>query len=62
MNPWTVRYDNETGPDDDSFHEFWIVSDGVKDFESDNKNDAVWLCTALNEYRCTILQQLPTQA
>lgn len=44
---WTIQYDNDTGPDDDSFWEWWTVSDGVKNFKCDNEQDAKWLLALL---------------
>jgi len=45
---WSVQYDNDVGPDDDGFWEWWNVSDGHKSFRSKNREDAKWLCNILN--------------
>lgn len=40
---WTITYENDTGPDDDGFWEWWTVSNGTTSFECDSKADAEWL-------------------
>lgn len=45
---WTIEYDNDTGPSDDSFSETWIVTDGVKSFEASSQEVAEWLRDTLN--------------
>lgn len=45
---WRINYENDTGPGDDSFREWWVVTDGEKYFEAGNKEDAEWLCNLLN--------------
>jgi len=47
---WIIEYDNDTGPDDDGFAEWWIVTDGEKDFKCRKESDAEWLCDVLNAY------------
>lgn len=45
---WKIQYDNDTGPDDESFLEWWTVTDGEKTFDCSNEDDAKWLCELLN--------------
>jgi hypothetical protein len=50
MNQWKIEYDNETGPNDDGFLEWWIVTNGKdKLFKCYNKVNAKWLCDTLNK-------------
>ena len=42
---WTVEYNNDTGPDDEGFWEWWAVTDGKRNFDQD---DAAWLVYTLN--------------
>jgi hypothetical protein len=46
---WKVDYDNDTGPDDGGYSEWWIVTNGDKYFTSRSESDAIWLCGLLNE-------------
>lgn len=48
---WRVEYDNDTGPEDDSFIEWWIVTNGEERFTSKVRSYAVRLCSKLNEER-----------
>lgn len=50
---WTVDYDNDVGPYDEGFWEWWTVSNGVKSFKCDSKDDADWLCSILNSLEAT---------
>jgi len=46
--PWPApEYDNDTGPNDESFWEFWRI-EGVADF--DNKEDAEFAHRACNSH------------
>jgi hypothetical protein len=45
---WTIEYDNDTGPNDGGFWEWWTVSDGAHSFKCDSEEDAKWLCDLLN--------------
>lgn len=45
---WKVEYDNDTGPNDDNYYQFWTISDGNKVFTCYNEEDADWLCKLLN--------------
>ena len=44
---WTIEYDNDTGPSDEGFWEWWTVSNGERAFKCDSEQDAVWLCDML---------------
>ena len=50
MSMWRVEYENDTGPDDDCFYEWWIVTDGERVFKCDAESDAHWLLHILG--RC----------
>ena len=45
---WTIEYDNDTGPDDGGFWQWWTVTNGEKSFKSDDEDDAKWLAGVLN--------------
>lgn len=45
---WRIEYDNDVGPDDGGFWEWWTVTDGTKSFKCDSKPEAEWLCAKLN--------------
>lgn len=47
---WTIEHDNDTGPNDESYHEWWMISNGDKSFKCTDEADAKWLCAALNVY------------
>ena len=47
---WTIEYDNDTGPMDEGFWEWWTVTDGTKSFKCNSESEAKWLCDILNEY------------
>jgi hypothetical protein len=38
---WVIGYDNDTGPDDDYFAEWWLVTNGDKIFKAENEADAI---------------------
>lgn len=48
---WKVKYDNDTGPDDDSFWEWWsVVNDaGVCAAKCDTEQRAKLIAELLNE-------------
>jgi hypothetical protein len=48
QNFWRVDYNNDTGPNNESFWEWWEVTDGARIFKCDDENDAQWLCDLLN--------------
>ena len=47
MNKWTKEYDNDTGPCDDYFKEWWNVTDGNRTYRCNNSDDADFLIAAL---------------
>lgn len=47
-NKWTVEYYNDTGTNDESFWEWWEVSDGDRIFKCDDNLSSEWLCEVLN--------------
>ena len=47
MTKWTKEYDNDTGPYDDYFKEWWNVTDGNRMYRCNNSDDADFLIAAL---------------
>ena len=45
---WRIEMENDTGPNDDYYLEWWEVSDGNRVFECKFEDDAKWLCALLN--------------
>ena len=45
---WKIEYDNDTGPGDEGFWQWWDVTDGNRSFRCNCKDDAEWLCNLLN--------------
>lgn len=52
---WKVEYENDVGPDDGYFVEWWTVTNGSRSFKADTEADAKWLCGVLN----TLYDNLP---
>ena len=46
---WKIKMNNDVGPDDDYYIEWFEVSDGMKKFKCDEENDAKWLADVLNK-------------
>jgi len=46
---WRIERDNDVGPMDESFWEWWNITDGKQVFRADEKGDAEWLCALLNK-------------
>lgn len=46
---WKIEYDNDTGPRDESFHEWWTVICGDTYFKCCSESEANWLCDILNK-------------
>lgn len=46
---WRIEYDNDTGPDDGYFHQWWTVTNGEVSFKCDAEKDAKLLLAHLNE-------------
>ncbi len=40
---WEITYDNDTGPGDDGYAEWWHVTKGEKSFKCYEEEDAKWL-------------------
>lgn len=46
---WVVERENDTGPDDGGYCEWWDISDGETEYRTyDGEDDAQWLCDLLN--------------
>lgn len=56
MSKWKIEYDNDTGLDDESFHEWWNVTDGQRSFKANVEADAQWLQEHLNKTPSPIAQ------
>lgn len=46
---WKIVYDNDTGPEDESFWEWWSVTNGEKSFQCRSEMDAEWLLLIILE-------------
>ena len=46
---WRIEYHNDVGPMDESFWEWWEVTDDEKTFKTNSEEDANWLCDLLNK-------------
>ncbi|MAF43465.1 MAG: hypothetical protein CMI54_04750 [Parcubacteria group bacterium] len=57
MNKWNIFYNNDVGPNDESFWEWWEVMDAETEysgeetrcFKCDTEADAEWLAEILNK-------------
>ena len=49
MNKWTKQYNNDTGPNDDYFEEWFEVTDGMRIFRCEESEDADFLLSALTQ-------------
>lgn len=47
---WTIEWDNDTGPNDGYYVEWWNVTDGTKTFRTESEKDAEWLAELLNKH------------
>lgn len=45
---WTVEYNNDVGPDDDGFWEWWEVTDGKFIYKANKEFEARELADAMN--------------
>lgn len=43
MKGWIIEYDNDTGPGDEGFDEWWIVTNEERSFKCSSEDDAKWL-------------------
>ncbi len=49
---WTVEYNNDVGPRDKGFWEWWeILFDGVRVFKADKEEDAIKLVCLLKDFK-----------
>jgi len=46
---WKIVYDNDTGPSDEGFWEWWAVTNGEKSFQCRSESDAEWLLSIILE-------------
>ncbi len=46
---WKIEYDNDVGPNDEGFWEWWTVSNGERTFKTDSEEDAQWLSDLLKK-------------
>lgn len=49
MSEWSKEYDNDTGPDDDYFEEWWTVTYGTRKYRCATEEDADFLVALLKE-------------
>ncbi len=47
MDTWIKEYDNDTGNNNESFYEWWNVTDGEKSFRCNSERDADYLLSQL---------------
>jgi hypothetical protein len=50
MKEWGIEWDNDTGPNDGYYVEWWNVTDGERSFRSYKEADAEWLQAFLNKH------------
>lgn len=48
MNKWRIDYDNDTGPFDEGYWEWWTVTNDKRSFKCDNEDHAKWLFDILS--------------
>ena len=53
MDVWTIEHENEVGPDDEWYRDWWKVTDGVTTFEARTEGDAQWLRDTLNRIKAS---------
>jgi hypothetical protein len=46
---WKIEYNNDVGPEDETFWEWWEITNGEIVFETLKEKDAQWLCKILNQ-------------
>jgi hypothetical protein len=49
MTKWTKQYNNDTGPDDDYFEEWFEITDGKRIFRCEEREDADFLLSILSQ-------------
>ena len=47
MSKYSITYENDVGPNDEGFWEWWTVSDGNRSFKCESEEDAKWLSVTL---------------
>jgi len=47
---WKANYDNDTGPGDEGFWEWWDVTNGDYNFRCFSEMEADWLVSILNSF------------
>ena len=57
MNKWTKQYNNDVGPNDDSFEEWFEVTDGMRIFRCEESEDADFLLSALTQPSVSVEQE-----
>lgn len=45
-----INYNNDVGPNDDGFWEWWEVSNGETSFSCRTEEDAIWLINVFNTH------------
>ena len=49
MNNWIIEYDNDVGPNDEGFWEWWTVTNGNQSIRCHTKENADWLLSKLKD-------------
>jgi hypothetical protein len=44
---WRIEYDNDTGPSDEGFEQWWTVTNDERSFRCQTEADANWLLSIL---------------
>lgn len=47
---WSIEYENDVGPSDDYFIQWWNVTNGTMSFRCGTESEAEWLVDVLNEH------------
>jgi hypothetical protein len=53
---WVIEYENDVGDNDESFWEWWEVTDGKRTYKADSHSDAEHLCVLLNAIESFVLE------
>ena len=48
---WKIEYDNDTGPYDEYFYEWWDVSNDKYSFKAESEEEAKWLLDVLINHK-----------
>lgn len=57
LTPWNITWDNDTGPNDDCYAEWFTVSNGIVEYECDTQEDAEELVKTLTEHSLLLQQR-----